>query len=353
MKHALKKSLRKAYARLLFWTGLHALVNRVMPRRMLVLCGHCVDTPEINGGLPADMKVTRERLAGLLSWFAARYEMCTLSEGLDALAGAERGRSLVALTMDDGYRDNAEVLPDLLDEVGARATVFLESRPLDERRVNWSHKYFWTLTRIGARQFGERFAAACDDAAVRDRMRVALGEAERLDYHVKRVLKYHAPRGLRDPLVDELFLAEGGNESELCERIYMDWDGARRMRARGIEVGGHTVRHPVLSAVSPEEALEEIREGKLALERGLGEEISSFAYPYGRRWDWNEDAARAVGEAGFRVAVTTHAGCVSSGSDPRRLARWTFDMDTELALLVAEACGGFELLRRVGLDLSE
>ena len=42
MKHRLKMWLREAWARLLYHTGLHALVNRVMPVRLTILAGHCV-----------------------------------------------------------------------------------------------------------------------------------------------------------------------------------------------------------------------------------------------------------------------------------------------------------------------
>jgi hypothetical protein len=35
------------------------------------------------------------------------------------------------------------------------------------------------------------------------------------------------------------------------------------------------------------------------------------------------------------------------------LRRIMIDEDARLHLIVAEACGGFELLRRAGLDLSE
>ena len=56
---------------------------------------------------------------------------------------------------------------------------------------------------------------------------------------------------------------------------------------------------------------------------------------------------------GFTVAVNTHAGTNDGGSDPYQLRRLPIDDSSELHLLVAEACGGFDLLRRVGLDLSE
>ena len=42
-----------------------------------------------------------------------------------------------------------------------------------------------------------------------------------------------------------------------------------------------------------------------------------------------------------------------AGSDRLRLGRWMIDGSTPLHHLVTEACGGFELLRRLGIDLVE
>ena len=62
LKHKLKNLVREVYARLLFHTGLHALVDRLMPRRLTILCGHCVEPRrgfEGSAHLPADMKASR------------------------------------------------------------------------------------------------------------------------------------------------------------------------------------------------------------------------------------------------------------------------------------------------------
>ena len=105
IKHRLKMGLRETYARVLFHTGLHALVNRVMPRRLTILAGHCVSPgagdPPWPGGehLPGDMKISREKLERIVGWFAGRYEMCTIDGGVGALQG-RGGRSLVALSME-------------------------------------------------------------------------------------------------------------------------------------------------------------------------------------------------------------------------------------------------------------
>ena len=354
MKHRLKLFLRRAWARVLFHTGLHALVNRLMPRRLTILFGHCVDEPACNGFLPPDMKIGRAKLDGLLDWFGKRYELATIGAGIESVAGSADGRSVVALSMDDGYRDNATALLPMLRERGVGATVFLESRPLDERRVNWSHKYFWMLSeRLDPDELGRRYQAATRDEATAERLRRVLEDGGDLVYQLKRILKYDADRADRDRVIDELFREAGGDEEALCRALYMSWDEVRELERAGFELGGHTVHHEILSRLERDDAAAEIGGCRAALGRELERPGDVFAYPFGRRWDYRDETRELVGEAGFRWAVNTHAGTNDGRTDPTQLRRIPIDDGAELHMLVAEACGGFDLLRRFGIDLSE
>ena len=355
MKHKLKLFAREMYARLLYHTGLHALVDRMMPRRQTVLFGHCVDEPSCNGFLPADMKIRRERLSGVLGWFKQRYDLLPLGAGFESLcAQPDARRSVVSLTMDDGYRDNATELPGVLAEHGCAATVFLESRPLDERRVNWSHKFFWLLSQgQEPADLARALLLRSDDADFAEAMRRLLEEDECSAYQLKRILKYEVARPLRDPLIQELYEQAGGDEQALCDELYMSWDQARELKQQGFEVGGHTVHHDVLSTLERDMAESEIQGCALALTRELGDSCGVFAYPFGRRWDYKDETRELVGAAGFELAVNTHAGTNGPDADRTQLARIPIDDTSPMHLLVAEACGGFDLLRRFGLDLSE
>lgn len=356
LKHRLKLGLREVYARLLFHGGLHRVVDRLMPRRMTILFGHCVEDDAVNGFLPRDMTMREETLRRVLTWFKRRgYVLTNVGAGMSALDVSESGPSLVALSMDDGYKDNCTRLLPVLNELDASATVFLESRPLDERRVNWTHKLHWIVRDGGAeacaRAYAERCAVESDRAVVRTSFN---GPVDRLLYRFKRVLKYDADPSDRDRVVDELYREAGGDERALCDALYMDWDDARSLRDGGVELGGHTVNHVILSRLEPDAALDEIGHCRDRMVAELGPGAGrTFAYPFGRRWDYNQDTMRVTRDAGFELAVNTHAGVNRAADDRLQLRRLPVDDGTPLHLLVAEACGGFELLRRVGLDLGE
>jgi peptidoglycan/xylan/chitin deacetylase (PgdA/CDA1 family) len=250
--------------------------------------------------------------------------------------------------MDDGYKDNRTLLLPLLQRLRLSATVYLESAPLDERRVNWTHKYFWVLERTGTQRFAELYRARAQD----ERTRAAL-VGTLSGYHLKRVLKYEAPVEERTRVVDEIFREQGGDERALCERLYLSWEEVRELDRAGVELGAHTVHHEILARLDPAEAAREIEGSKQSLERGLGHPVRSFAYPFGRRWDYHAAAKSGVERAGLASATTTHAGTNRARGDRYELRRVMIDEHTRLHLLVAEACGGYDLLRRFGIELGE
>ena len=352
MKHQAKAVLREAYARVLFHTGLHALVNRFMPRRLLIMLGHCLET-EDNRGLPADMKISPAKLGEILEWLKGRYEFGTVSASHRSLIDGASGKSLVALTMDDGYRDNATQLLPFLAVRKIPATIYLESRPLDERLVNWSHLFFWLVEREGVELVARRYLTASEDADALEGLRRCLEDGDaKLEYRIKRVLKYDADAADRERVLAILFEESGGDMAALTGELYLTWDQARELQAAGWELGGHTINHPVLARLSQAEASREIGEGAASLKRELGSESVSFAYPFGRPWDYNGESVDAVRASLFQNAVTTTSGVNSPATEAFLLKRIAIGEESKLHLIATEACGGFELLRRFGLDLS-
>jgi peptidoglycan/xylan/chitin deacetylase (PgdA/CDA1 family) len=104
---------------------------------------------------------------------------------------------------------------------------------------------------------------------------------------------------------------ELGNEPKLTD------DGIREMLETGlVELGGHTVMHANLPALSEEEAWQEIHGCKTALEKTFGVSASTFCYPFGLFGPREVELTR---KAGFLGAVTTEQGV--GGSDPFTLPR--------------------------------
>lgn len=104
----------------------------------------------------------------------------------------------------------------------------------------------------------------------------------------------------------------------------------REMREAGMELGSHTVNHVRLPDVDDARLHRELRDSRAALADLLGDDVTSFAYPFG---DWDARCAAAVREAGYAAACTTRSGWALRDGDPYRLRRLTlFNTDTASSL---------------------
>ncbi|MCO5343908.1 polysaccharide deacetylase family protein [Aeromonas veronii] len=99
----------------------------------------------------------------------------------------------------------------------------------------------------------------------------------------------------------------------------MSGEQVKALAASGhVEIGGHTLTHPRLSKLTPEQQAHEIQENKRQLEALLGHPLLSFAYPYG---DMNESAKEQAITAGYRFAVATNSGPKAMHQDPYQIRR--------------------------------
>jgi peptidoglycan/xylan/chitin deacetylase (PgdA/CDA1 family) len=71
------------------------------------------------------------------------------------------------------------------------------------------------------------------------------------------------------------------------------------------EIGAHTLNHPVLTEITPEEAEREISGSKEYLEKILKNPVTMFCYPCGI---YNENIKKLVKKSGFIAARTCTAG---------------------------------------------
>lgn len=95
-----------------------------------------------------------------------------------------------------------------------------------------------------------------------------------------------------------------------------------------VDIGSHTVHHPVLSSLSKPQQRAEIEGAKASLERILGKPVSSFSYPNG---SMSSDTLSIVKEAGFDLACTSSNDVAWRASDRFQLPRfWIRDWRGEM-----------------------
>jgi peptidoglycan/xylan/chitin deacetylase (PgdA/CDA1 family) len=145
---------------------------------------------------------------------------------------------------------------------------------------------------------------------------------------VGRILEYvkYLPLDERQQVAESIALA---NSVDSHEQTMMSQRDIREMRQGGMDIGAHTVRHPILSKLDDAEAESEIRNSKMQLEEILNAEVSGFAYPNGKFGrDFDERDAKLAKKAGFEYAVTTDWAAASRASDLFYLPRISIGVRT-------------------------
>jgi peptidoglycan/xylan/chitin deacetylase (PgdA/CDA1 family) len=95
-----------------------------------------------------------------------------------------------------------------------------------------------------------------------------------------------------------------------------------------VEIGAHTVTHPVLSTLGPASQRREIVRSKARLEKVSDRPVTTFAYPYGKSHEYTVETVDLVRQAGFECACSSFAGTVRRSSDRLQLPRvWVQNWD--------------------------
>jgi peptidoglycan/xylan/chitin deacetylase (PgdA/CDA1 family) len=139
----------------------------------------------------------------------------------------------------------------------------------------------------------------------------------------------------------------GDSSRRFKETDCLTWSQVRELRKAGIEFGSHTVTHPQLRNVGPEQLRQEIRDSKLQIEEKLGEPAETFAYPYafpeGDR-GFVERLRGVLSESGYRSGVSTIIGRARISDNPFHMRRLPANSHDDLRLFQTKLEGGYDWL---------
>jgi peptidoglycan/xylan/chitin deacetylase (PgdA/CDA1 family) len=258
-------------------------------------------------------QVTIESFDSQMAAVVSEFNVISLSE---AVSGLERGVLPVraaCITFDDGYADNYDLALPILLKHGIPACFFVATGFLDGG-IMWNDSIIEAV-----RNFHE---------PVLDLSHIALGchstdsvESKRraIDCIIDRLK--HRPFGQRADAVAAIVAACGASPRS---DLMMSSTQVQALARAGMEIGGHTVNHPILTQVDAATARQEIVHGRRHLQEMTGTPVSLFAYPNGRPCsDYASEHVGMVREAGYQGAVSTAWGAASPGADVFQIPRFT------------------------------
>jgi peptidoglycan/xylan/chitin deacetylase (PgdA/CDA1 family) len=300
---------RARFGQRLVLSALHRLLRVDTPPRLAVLIFHRV-LPTPDSFLASDPDV--QAFAELMRLVRERFSPLSLAEGLHRLTHHPLPPRAVSVTFDDGYADNLEVALPVLQRLEIPATLFIASGYLDGRCM-WNDQLCQAIRHCPG--------TSVDLTPYGAGIRPLGGPRERamLVWDLLRVFKYQAPEQREQVAADLAARYAPDLTSPMLTRTQV-----RELYNKGVEIGGHTVTHPILARTADQAAYREIAENKEDLEGLLGTRLRFFAYPNGKpNLDFTATHAVMARTLGYQAALTTGHGVAVAGTDPMRLPRFT------------------------------
>jgi peptidoglycan/xylan/chitin deacetylase (PgdA/CDA1 family) len=253
------------------------------------------------------------RFDEVLSWVARWFQVMPLDQAVSQLATGTLPARAAAITFDDGYADNATQALPLLKQHGMTATFFIASSFLDGGRM-WNDSVIEMVRAHRGKAVDLRdIGLGVHSLETNQQREAAIGS-------LLGQIKYLEPLKRQETVSAIEKLAKALLPSDLM----MTADQVRQLHREGMQIGAHTCSHPILARVTDDEAQNEMRAGKVALETLIGDEVTLFAYPNGRPGkDYLAQHAVMAKQIGFRAAVTTAPGVSSHATDLFQLPRFS------------------------------
>jgi peptidoglycan/xylan/chitin deacetylase (PgdA/CDA1 family) len=255
-------------------------------------------------------RLRQEQFARMVSWLRRRYAIVSLDAMVrDIQAGvpppAGVGRSQLAITFDDGLRNQCRLARPVLERLGVPATIFVCPGLVETGQWMWNHDVRARLRRLRPEVFAEwarQVGAPSRDGegAILWMKTLPLPQRERAHALLRECTPRFVPTAQERAAYD-----------------VMDWDEVRACDQGLLRIGSHTMTHPILPTLDDDAIRRELHDSRALLEARLGRTVDLFCYPNGACDARVYRIARTL----YRAAVTTEEGVIDDQVDPLAIPR--------------------------------
>jgi peptidoglycan/xylan/chitin deacetylase (PgdA/CDA1 family) len=305
-------SLKRKLINLAHETGLIRAGRSLWAKSLTVVNYHRIDDPyqkDFDSFKP-NVSATPEDFSRQMDYLAKWFNVIAVHDVVQWLDGQEELPPYAALiTFDDGYLDNYTSAYPILRRHNFPALIFLTTE-----HIGTDAPLYWDMAAYCFYHTKEHQLTFPDGRTEH------WSEPDERDQASKKwieLMKMY-PQAEKAKYVQQLPAALGVSVPQgFFKKLMMNWDQVREIHKDGIEFGAHTMHHPILTRIAPDQVRAEVEGSKSRIEKELGEPVLSFAYPNGQSSDVNSSIEKIVGDSGIRVAFTLLNGPSSLGEVKR------------------------------------
>jgi peptidoglycan/xylan/chitin deacetylase (PgdA/CDA1 family) len=323
-----RRNLKQAAQRIHRW-------RTVLQKKSMILVYHRVAEANVD---PWALSVSPVHFAQQLQVLKTIADPVSLRQLTSAKSDRELPPRPVCITFDDGYADNLYAAKPTMETYRVPGTVFVTPGYLGVPENLWWDELARLILDPASRQeevslslHGHKYAYVFPPST---------GEVNGPDPHSK-WRGWETPPGPRQSAYLELYevlvkLSDSDRDQAFEQLLTGASPHADRRQHRCltvtellelasgdlVEIGAHTLTHPVLSQLPPEQQQVEIGGSKQRLEVLTGKNITSFAYPYGKKIHYTRQTVKTVKANGFACACSNFGGLVTRTSNRFVLPRF-------------------------------
>lgn len=278
-----------------------------------ILMLHRVDKPTPNGiWYNQHLKMSPQTIKEMAEY--ARSHDCrfvTLDEISDAIIKKKNVRRWIAVTLDDGYRDNFENGVPVFRHLNIPYTIYVCTK-----MVYGDMLYWWDILELLVLKQSE---VVLNDGRTFDCSTQEKKEQSFLD--IREVILKLPQDNLKDKL-QALFANYNINWDFGNDILGLTWDQLSDLSKDPLAtIGNHTNSHCAFTGLSDEDIEADIKKAEIEMKANTGIEMNHFAFPFGEATAVSQHDVDLIKRLGFKTSATTKDGLVSYGTDLLELPR--------------------------------
>lgn len=251
---------------------------------------------------PWGLAVSTENFDEQLTVLKRSYNIISLEELVNRKNNNELESGSVAITFDDGYKDNYTAAYPILKRHQVPATFFISSAYVENQNEFWPdklirlilNKYELPKRKLDLSLIGRSWDINEENSDKRARYDFFL--------HVWYSL-LQVPPTMREKLLDEIEAWSIHDKDIKSDNLPMNITELTDLAKDPlVSIGGHTSNHAALRFLDVNSQREEIKSNKIWLQNLLNKPITGFAYPNG---SYDSHTISLIKDAGYKYACTT------------------------------------------------
>lgn len=324
--------------RLALATGIPGFYSWLVRNRPLIITYHGLyEGPKRQGEYPPTFVHVRD-FEEQIAYLTRNYHILTPDEFARSIAGGlPFARNAALVTFDDGYESFGRLAANVLEKHSVRAVVFLATKYVEDGAPFW-FDLVWALMRAGE---GSTPRHPVSEAG-------ALVEDERPTTGSTLPALKSLSHKERELAIASLMRRFGERASKVgATRSFtaLPVEAIRRLSDAGVEFGGHTHSHTIMSVMSVDECRHEVETNKAAIEGITGRPCRFFAYPNGGAGDFTAAHGGLLSKAGYLAAFSLTQRRTDPHRSPFAISRFHISPEDDLTSLQLRFSGAMVCAR--------